>query len=195
MGAIVSVRPPDPKHGRAVWGWIIMFGVVGAIVTGAQVWSAAQDREERKQELTELRKELTGEENFAYFEVRPPIANCDNVYIRMVQAGFVRDVAIGWFSKNEAGDYIDLNTWGGQLHTLVGETVDQQQSIGLGNYQIAFRSPNNDWDQYLDLNCTNNELTERIEIKRNEESIFQGEKHRSYKVEGTSNVSGETPKP
>ena len=139
---------------------------MGGLLSVAQVYSDAGDRQERKEALEKLRKELTGEDNFAYFQIRPPVKSSEKLWIDFVQVGAVRDVAIGWYKKDKSEEYVDLNTWGGRTYTLIGQTVKQPKPIKSGNYRIDFRSPHNNWEQFFEISADDRILKEKIYITR-----------------------------
>lgn len=167
MAAMGVYQARHPSKKPRLWVTILWVVVAGFVSYATYHQQMASDKK-----IEQLRADLTGEDSFAFFQIRQPVKGCEELFIDFVQIGGVEKVAIGWHKKDDNGKYVDLNTWGGRTYDLIGQTISQPHPIKCGSYKISFRSRNNNWDQFSELKEVSGLLSEEISLVRKERPIF-----------------------
>lgn len=91
MGAYLTRHPSKEPNKWVTTLWIAAF----VFPAGFVAWATYEQQDVSDKKIERLRKDLIGEDNFAFFQLRPPVVRCEELFITFVQTGGVENVAIG----------------------------------------------------------------------------------------------------
>ena len=171
MGVAVSLNPPASEDRHTKWKWVIGFGVVGALVTAAQVWSAARDR--AAQEAFE--RKLTGADNFCYFQAlldKPQPGGGFEWQLSNKEQRPIPNVQVCLYRIANGKDQF-LRCWSEAM--CIPHSINQMADEGPimpGKHRFVFFAANT-WEQTLEISKEEDILVQRGIVYRDDKEIWR----------------------
>lgn len=169
MGVAVTFNAPPADDRRKQWKWFWGFAVVAGVVTVAQVWASARDREARES----FEAKVTGGNNYAYFDAEIHIAPNGEHYVGVTTTGqmAIFDCSVKRLSADRR--VVDHREWAFRPLPKVRARFSYT-TLPPGEYRFDCIMGDKTWRQHLTFEPVPEGIKQEYRVEKDGEDVKEG---------------------